>query len=73
MFIGYIVTFTVSLIQVLQDPYWIDNGVRERIYFPEHLVWASLGGGILQFVVVPIVFALFYLIDKIKHRTRQLI
>lgn len=59
---GFALTYAVSLSVVFWSPFWMDNGVEERIFLPDHFMWALWLATVLQFAIVPITVGVFYLV-----------
>ena len=71
LFIGLIITFLFCLAAIFHNPYWIDNGTKERMVFPDHLFWAFLAASNLQFLIVPGVVGLLYVVRYYLHKSQS--
>ena len=69
--LGYIVTFLVCLSLVFLNPYWVDNGAKTRIIFPEHFFWALFMASFFQCLIVPGTIGILYLFRKIYRTFKQ--
>ncbi|MAT95946.1 MAG: hypothetical protein CL608_02165 [Anaerolineaceae bacterium] len=72
LFVGLFITFLFSLAVTFQNPYWIDNGTREELIFPQHLFVATLVASYVQFLIVPVVFGLLHLLRNYLRKQQHL-
>lgn len=66
MLIGVVMTYLWCLLGVFSNPYWEDNGVLEKVQFPDHFALAWFLSLFAQLIVIPLVLIVYGIFQRFR-------